>query len=204
MRNREVNYFDLFIEEAKICHKAALELEKLINGKLNDEERIAQIHQIEHEGDKLQHTLLDHLNRSFITPIEREDIILISKYIEGTIDSIDEVAIMFNMLSVSKARTEAHAMAKLIVNGSKILLDATEEFKNFKKSKKLPELIVEINHIEEDGDKLYQNAVKELFSKESDVLEVIKWQNIFDIMETVLDKLEDAADAMESVIVKNS
>jgi len=204
MANKDVNYFDLFIEGAKVCCKAATQLENLVKDNEDTISEISAIHDIEREGDHLYHTIYDHLNRSFITPIEREDILQISRYIEETIDTIDEVGIMFNMLSITEARPEAKELVSLIVQSCNALREATIEFKNFKKSKKLPPLLVEINRIEEEGDKLYQNAIKTLFSKETNTLDVIKWNKIFDTLEDVLDAAENVADVMEGTIVKNS
>jgi len=204
MKKKDVNYFDLFVDAAKVCCKAAEQLENLIKDNKDTAAEIKAIHSIEHEGDHLYHTIYDHLNRSFITPIEREDILMIARYIEETIDTIDEVAIMFNMLSITTVRNDAKELVTLIVKSCNALLEATIEFKNFKKSKKLTPLLVEINHIEEEGDELYQRAVKSLFTNESNVLEVIKWKNIFDTLENVLDASENVADVMEGVIVKNS
>ena len=102
MAKKDVNYFDLFIEAAKVCCKAAEQLENLVKGEDNSKNEINTIHNIEREGDELYHTLYDHLNRSFITPIEREDILQTARNIEDTIDTIDEVGVMFNILSISK------------------------------------------------------------------------------------------------------
>ncbi|OQB16062.1 MAG: putative pit accessory protein [Firmicutes bacterium ADurb.Bin193] len=204
MAIKDVDYFELFVKSASVCCKAAEQLESLVKGNENTIEKIAAIHEVEHEGDVLYHKIYGHLNRSFITPIEREDILLIARYIEETIDTIDEVAIMFNMLSVTNIRDDGKELIKLISKSCSALLDATIEFKNFKKSKKLMPLLVEINHIEEEGDRLYQSSVKSLFSNETNVMEVIKWKNIFDTLENVLDACENVADVMESVIVKNS
>lgn len=204
MRAKEVNYFNLFVDVAKVCYRAAEQLENLVKDSEETIVEIATIHDIEREGDDLYHTIYDHLNRSFITPIEREDILNIARNIEETIDTIDEVGIMFNMLSITKARPDAKELVKLIVKSCGALLEATIEFKNFKKPKKLIPLLVEINHIEEEGDRLYQSAVKRLFSEEKNILDVIKWKNIFDTLENVLDACENVADVMEGVIVKNS
>lgn len=204
MGKKDVNYFDLFVDAARVCYKGAEQLQNLVKDNEDTLTEIAAIHEIEREGDELYHTIYDHLNRSFITPIEREDILQMARYIEETIDAIDEVAIMFNMLSINLARPEAKELVNLIVKSCKALLDATIEFKNFKRSKKLTPLLVQINHIEEEGDRLYQSAVKTLFSKETNILEVIKWENIFNTMEDVLDASENVADVMEGVIVKNS
>ncbi len=204
MKSKEVNYFDLFIKSASICDRAAAGLNDLMDNLDDAKEKSIAIHQIEHEGDEQYHVLYHHLNRSFITPIEREDILEIARNIEDTIDMIDEVSNMMDMLSVREIREPAVDMVNLIARGCTTLVAATVEFKNFKKSKELPKLLVEINHIEEEGDALYQSAMKTLFTTEKDPIEVIKWQNIFQSLENALDACENVADIMEGVIVKNS
>lgn len=204
MKAKDVNYFDLFVEGAQVCYKAAEQLGNIVKDDIDTLVEIAKIHDIEHEGDELYHTIYDHLNRSFITPLEREDILQLARYIEDTIDKIDEVAIMFDMLSITTIRPEAKEFVCLIQKSCKCMLDATLEFKNFKKTKALSPLLVEINHIEEEGDRLYEKCIKYLFSQEPSVLEVIKWKNIFDTLEDVLDACENVTDVMEGVIVKNS
>lgn len=204
MRNNEVDYFDMFIKAASICNRAAEGLDELMDNLADAKEKSIAIHQIEHEGDELYHILYHHLNRSFITPIEREDILEIARYIEETIDTIDEVSIMMDMLSVNSIRQPAKELVNLITKGCSAMVAATVEFKNFKRSKELPKLLVEINHIEEEGDALFQSAMKDLFTTEQNALEVIKWQNIFNCLENVLDACENVADVMEGVIVKNS
>lgn len=204
MKTQDVNYFDLFIDSANLCYKAAKQLHYIEKDYTKIPEEITTIHEIEREGDELYHKLFEHLERSFITPIEREDILQIAKYIEDTIDAIDEVSIMISMLSITTIRSDAKQLIALIEKSCCTLLDAAREFKNFKKSKQLLFFLIEINRIEEDGDKLYQNAIKKLFIKEQNVLEVLKWKSIFDALEKVLDTAEKAADIMGEVIIKNS
>jgi len=204
MKNKDVDYFDMFIKAAAICGRAAESLDELMDDLSNAKEQSLRIHEIEHEGDELYHLLYNHLNRSFITPIEREDIIEIAGHIEQTIDTIDEVAIMMDMLSIDEIREPAKEMMNLITKGCAALVAATVEFKNFRKSKSLNGLLVEINQVEEEGDVLYQRSMKDLFMNESNVLLVVKWQNIFNSLEDVLDACENVADAMERVIITNS
>lgn len=205
MKSKEVNYFSLFIEAAQVCERAACKLEEMMLGDVGKIPDTAHaIHEMEHEGDELYHTLYYHLNRAFITPIEREDILLIAKNIEDAMDVIDEAAIAFDMLFVRAVRPEAKAMARLISQSCEKMVEATREFEHFKKSKHLAPLIVDINHIEEDGDRLYQSTIKGLFANERDAIEVLKWKNIFDTLENILDACENVADTMENVILKNS
>ena len=108
------------------------------------------------------------------------------------------------MLSIDEIREPAKEMMNLITKGCAALVAATVEFKNFRKSKSLNGLLVEINQVEEEGDVLYQRSMKDLFKNETDVLQVVKWQNIFNSLEDVLDACENVADAMERVIITNS
>ncbi|MBN1775946.1 MAG: DUF47 family protein [Clostridiales bacterium] len=204
MRNsKEADYFDLFIKAASICNRAAEGLDELLDDLSDSHLKSNAIHEIEHEGDRLYHEVYFHLNRSFITPIEREDIMEISRSIEETIDSIDDVAIMLDMMSIESAKKRGKGMCNLITKACSALVTAAVEFKNFKKSKELSPILVQINNIEEEGDALFQSSMKELFNKEKDVLDIIKWQEIYKSMENVLDSCEAAADAMERVIIKN-
>lgn len=205
MKTKEVNYFDMFIEAAKICEKAAALLEEMLIGDITKiPERVRVIHEFEHEGDDLYHKLYYHLNRAFITPIERDDILEVAMNIECTLDTIDEIAIMFDIMFIRSIRPEAKEFVKLIMKNAKTLVEATKEFESFKKSKKLSPLLVEINRIEEEGDKLYQNTIRHLFANEKDVLEVVKWKSVFDTMENALDACEKTAETMENVILKNT
>lgn len=204
MKGKEVDYFDMFIKAASICDRSAQALDELFDNLSDTETKSAAIHELEHEGDDLYHELYYHLIRSFITPIDREDILAIAHDIEDTIDAIDEVSIMMHTLSVKSIREPAKELINLINKGCVAMVAAAVEFKNFKRSKELPELLVEINHIEEQGDTLFQSAIKSLFAEEKDVIEVVKWQNVFNSLEDVLDSIENVADIMEGVIVKNS
>ncbi|MFT3951565.1 MAG: DUF47 family protein [Oscillospiraceae bacterium] len=205
MKKKDVNYFDLFLDAAKLCNEAALKLEEMLNGSCAAfNQCMADIHRIENAADELYHIVYSHLNRSFITPIEREDILETARCIERTVDTIDEVSIMIDLLSVTEIRAEGLALAKLIVKSTAVLVDATGEFHNFKKPKQLSDYLVEVNHIEEQGDKLYQSALRKLFAEEENAKQIIIWKNIFDTMEDVLDSCEDVADVIEGVIVKNT
>ena len=204
MKQKDVDYFEMFASGAEICERAAKALAQMLGSPPDYIEMAQKIHEIEHEGDKLYHKMISHLDRSFITPIDREDILSIFRDIEDTIDAIDEVAIMFDILSVKATRQSALDMVKLIVSSGIALVKATHEFRHFKKSKKLNQYLVELNDIEEQGDELYQRSVKKLFLEEKNVLEVVKWKSILDRMEEVLDAAENAADKMEGVVIKNT
>lgn len=203
-KRKDVNYFDMFIEAATVCNRSATMLYQMMENYTDVQAKSKAIHEVEHEGDNIYHTLYHHLYREFITPIEREDILELAQNIDDTTDAIEDVASRFYMLSIVTIRPEALKMAELIVRITKKLLDATNEFKHFKRSKALPTLIVDINTLEEEGDRIYRAAVRRLFSAETNPIEVMKWRDIFEVMENAVDACENVAQVMEGVILKNS
>lgn len=203
-KHKDVNYFDMFIDAAGICHRSAVLLHSLMQDYTDVQQKCEAIHEVEHEGDNVYHTLYSHLNREFITPIEREDILEVAQYIDDTTDAIEDVASRFYMLSIQKVHPAALPMAELIERITHKLVEAAKEFKHFKRSKHLPELIVEINTLEEEGDRLYRSAVRNLFFENNDPIEIMKWRDIFEVMETAVDACENVAQLMEGVTLKNS
>lgn len=206
MPRREENYFDLFINAIGYSCKAAEMLEKMVGEySVGDvEKKVAAIHSVENDADRQYHILVEQLNRSFITPIEREDILAISQSIDNITDRIEDAGYSFTMFNVDQPMPEAGAFLHLITKSCFVLKDAMYEFKNFKKSKILNEKLIEVNHIEEEGDQLYKNSMRTIFKSGADPIDLIKWKEIFETMENALDCCEDVADLMESVIMKNS
>lgn len=203
-KKESINYFNMFIDGATVCREAAVALRNLMSDYTNVEEKSEAIHEIEHRGDDIYHDLYANLNHEFITPIERDDILTIAQYIDDTTDAIEDVASRFYMLAIDKIRPEAVVLADKLVKATEKLLEATVEFKHFKKSKTLRTLIIELNTIEEEGDRIYRKAVRDLYTTEKNVLEIVKWKEVFEVMETVLDTCENVANIMEGVVLNNS
>ena len=198
-------YFDNFVECADYSCKAAVMLEEILKnyGAGSFDGHIEKIHAIEHTADGLKHRLLEELVRAFITPIERDDIIELSQAIDNVTDSVEDILINMNIAGVTRLREDALPFAQLLTRccaGMKTLL---EEFRNFKKSKKIKEIIIEINHLEEEGDRMYMQAMKTLHRTCPDALEVICWREIYKAFEKVCDACEDVADIVESVVIGN-
>jgi predicted phosphate transport protein (TIGR00153 family) len=198
------SFFERFVAQMALCKKAAQQLLDMLEDYSNVTERAKLIHETEHEGDKLLHEILHKLNRSFITPIDREDIVTLSGELDDILDSIEDVANLFDMLSITHVRPEALEMAKLILVGCEALNEAIKEFAHFKNSKKLNELIIHVNHAEEEGDRMHRRVIKDIYKNEKDLLELIKWKEIFDMMEDVLDNCENVADLIDGLVIKNS
>lgn len=201
---KEVNYFELLSGMVACSHTAAQRLEQMLKNYTDVEKQADEIHDIEHQGDQLLHSLVAELNRAFITPIDREDILQIADGIDSITDAIEDVANLFDMLSIESVQDEAKEMAVLTVRCSHALCKAIGEFQHFKHSKLLNEMIVDVNHIEEEGDRLHRRVVKALYrNKDLQTLEIIKWKEIYDAMENILDTCEDVADMLEGLVVKN-
>ncbi len=202
--SKEGLFFDLFIESVQASCLAAEKLETLMDNYTNIDEQIKFIEEVEHEGDRHVHRILEQLNKSFITPIDREDIYLIAKELDNITDSIESTAHRFRMLNVKVIRDDAKQLGKLIVQCTQELKHLMSELKNMKKSCSLQEKVIEVNRIEDVGDEIFRNAITGLFASEKDPIEVIKWKEIFEYLENTLDACEDVANIAEGIIMKHA
>lgn len=198
------NYFDKFVEQMALCKKAAKQLLDMLENYTDIHAKADAIHNIEHQADTLLHDIMCELNRSFLTPIDREDIFSLVNELDDIADSIEDVANMFDMLMITTVRPEAKEMAKIILQGCETLYEAVEEFAHFKNSKKLREMIVNVNRAEEDADRMHRGVIKAMCQENMDAMEFLKWKEIFDAMESVLDDCEDVADLLDGLVIKNS
>ena len=150
------------------------------------------------------HKVLEQLNRSFITPIDREDIYYIAKELDNITDSIEATAHRFLMFHVKEVREEAKKLSTMVKQCAEALQRVMQEMKSMKTSKTLTGYIIEVNRIEDEGDRVFRKAISDLFSDEPNSLEVIKWMEIFDYLENTLDACEDVANIIEGVVMKHA
>ncbi|MDR3552460.1 MAG: DUF47 family protein [Clostridia bacterium] len=182
---------------------AAEKLKDLLLNYTDTEAKIAAIEDLEHKCDINVHTLLKHLNRSFITPIDREDIYLIAKEMDDIVDHIESSAYRFKLFNIKEIRPAAMEMTDMIVNCTKELKVVVDEMRYMKTSKILHEKIIEVNRIENQGDDVYREAIHNLFLNETDPMEVIKWKEIYEYMEKTVDACEDVANVIEGIVTKH-
>ena len=201
---KEDKFFELFRATAKIACEGSEMLVEFIRDEVFSEEKLKEIKEIEHAGDKIQHQILEQLNKTFITPFDREDIYFIAKSMDDIIDCIEYTASRFIMLNVEKPTVQAQELADLIVVCCKEVTYIMEQLKNMKNNKILAKKIIEVNRLEEEGDKLSRKAIKDLFRSELPVLDIIKWREIYEALENALDACEDVANAVEGVVMKNA
>lgn len=203
-RKKETNYFQILYEMARYSCEAAEKLDEMINNYVDVSEKAKAIHDIEHKADSLLHDLVRKLNSAFITPIDREDLLAIGNNIDSITDSIEDVANLFDMLSIKSVGEEAKEMTALVKTICQALAEAVKEFEMFLNSKKLANLVIEVNRLEEKGDGLYRTNMKALFNNvHITILDIVKWKEIYDFIENIYDKCEDVADLIESAAIKN-
>lgn len=201
---KEDKFFELFRTTADIACEAAEKLIEYMSGEDFSEEKNKVIKDIEHKGDKMQHEILKQLNKSFITPFDREDIYAIAKGLDDIIDHIEYCSSRFIMLNIDKPTEEAREMGILIAQCCEEVKNVMDEMKCMKNSKELSTKIIEVNRLEEVGDKLSRKAISDLFRSDKPVLEIIKWREIYEALENTMDACEDVANAVEGVVMKNA
>lgn len=200
---RDLVFFDLFSSVMDDTCRAAQLLEELFRDHRDVERGISQIEDLEHDCDKIIHDLIEHLNRSFVTPLDREDIFLLAKMIDDIIDSIESTAHRLRLFHIDVVRPDAVRMVSLITSCTNELRDVVAELRHFKTTRILQPKVIEVNRIENQGDEVYRFSIEALFTAEKNPVEIIKWKEIFEYMEKTLDACEDVANTIEGVVTKN-
>lgn len=161
----------------------------------------ARIKDLEHKGDELTHTVIDELNKTFITPIDREDIHDLSAALDDVLDLIDSTAIRIVLFRITEPIREVPEMCAVLLSQA---MEIGAAVSNLQDNDHVVERCIEINRLEHDGDRLFQSAIASLFDEVKDPIEVIKRKEIIETLETATDKAEDVANVLESIVVKNT
>lgn len=200
---KEDKFFMTFVEEADNIYKSAILLKKGFEN-LQDKEAISkEIGELEHKGDLLVHDSIIELNDAFITPIDREDIFRMIKKMDNILDDIDSAANRLIMYNINEVTEESLEMCNMIIEITEELLELMKEMKKIGKKNLMVEKIKSINNIEHRGDKLYRKTITNLFKK-TDPIEIIKWKDIYYILENTLDNCEQISAIVEGVVMKHA
>ncbi len=206
MQKKHSPYFDDFIAMTEYSCQAAEYLQKVMNDFRTDTlaKRRETMHEIEHTADQAKHDMMARLNKEFVTPIDREDIIQMANELDNVTDKIDDILIRMYMYNIQSVRPAALAFTDVIVRCCKALQKAITEFPNYQKSTALIPAIIEVNTMEEEGDALYIDAVRDLYLNPTNAMEVATWSELFDRLEDCCDACEHVADILEIIVLKNS
>ncbi len=199
-------YFDNFVAAAEQSGRAAQYLANYLKDYDSSqlETALRAVHELEHAGDKKKHEMTAALAKAFVTPVDREDLALISQNIDDVTDSIEEVLQQFYMDGIKTVLPEAVDFADRLVRCCELMTDMLREFPNFKKPARLHEMIIALNHAEEECDALYLKAVLAVRTHTSDVLEILFWREIYECLESCADACEHVGDCIETVVMKNT
>lgn len=199
---REEKFFDMFEKAAQNVVKGTHALHDMLVHYEQTQEKSKVILEIEHEGDILTHEIIDALNKTFITPIDREDIHALASSLDDILDYAEGVADRFDLYRMGKPSEEALKLSQIIVDSAEQIDKAIKGLRDLKHPRRVLDRCIEINRLENDGDKLFRQALAKLFARENNAMEAIKWKEIYENLELAIDRCEDVANVIESVIVK--
>lgn len=202
---KEFNFFDLFDKQADLAIEAAALFSKFMVDSRVDDVQAEKMKEIEHRGDEVIYQIMDQLNKTFITPFDREDIHSLAKELDDIIDmlyTITKRLRVYKILSPDRNLTEFARVIEMSVKG---VAQAIKGLRDMKNSKAIRKACVEVNNLENLGDKMRDDMLGDLFEKfATDPIAVIKWKEIYQDAETVLDVCEDAVHVVESILVKQA
>jgi predicted phosphate transport protein (TIGR00153 family) len=199
---KDEKFFIMFREMTWNIIEGAELLKDMLDSYHDPQASQIRIKEIEHKGDTITHEIIKKLNKSFVTPLEREDIYALSGALDDILDLIDGSAQRFVMYNVEKPTPESKELAFLILKSCQVISKGVSLLGG--KLEHISECCVEVNSLENEGDRVCREAVSRLFHEEKDPIQLIKWKEIYETLERATDKCEDAANILESVVVKNA
>ena len=197
---REEKFYDDFRAMADQLRRGSRLLEEMLATDPPIEDKAHEIREVEHKCDFLTHEIIQRLNRTFVTPMDREDIHALARTLDDVMDAIDAAAGLVPVYKIDRVRPGARELAKIISTSADEIRRALEALQ---KRSGVMERAVEINRLENEADRVHQRAVGQLFDEERDPVMIIKWKEIFDLLEDATDRCEDVANLLENVVVKH-
>jgi len=193
-------FFVLFTKASANVRDIARALVELLEGWPENKERLRDIRELEHEGDRLTHEVINLLNRTFVTPFDRDDMYRLASVIDDICDHVDEAADNIDAYEVRDVPESAHRQAEVIYRAAGRLHEAVELLEGFQDSARQ---LAALRELEDEGDRLSREAIAELFRSGADPLTIIRWKDIHAQLEDAVDACETAADVLEGILVKN-
>jgi uncharacterized protein Yka (UPF0111/DUF47 family) len=201
---RDETFFDLFDQLAAKVLESARALEEMLERWDRLEERVRELKDLEHRCDDLTHMTMDKLNSTFITPLEPEDIHTLASRLDDIVDHIDSTASRLLLYAVKRPTDEAKLLAQVLTRACVEVQKSVAGLRNLRDPQLLQRLSVEINRLENESDDILRLALKRLFERQNDVLEVIKLKEIYEKLESAVDRCEDVANVIQSVVLRHS
>jgi uncharacterized protein len=198
---QEQSFFDLFEQMSEKVDQGATELLELLKQYDELDRRVGRILDIEHEGDEITHAVMRQLNTTFVTPFDREDIHQLASNLDDVLDHIEAAAEFLRLHRIAEPLPQ---MVQLTQTLSEAATKTAKAMPRIRKMKDLQEYWVEINRLENEGDRFYRRTIAELFSGDYKAMDVLKYQGIIEEIEAAIDRLEDVANTIETIYLKQS
>jgi uncharacterized protein len=198
---RDREFFDLFEEAAGNIHRAAQLLEQMLRDYPENSELAREILICEQQGDRVTHDIVQRLNNTFVTPIDREDILALASALDDIVDLTEETADFLGLYKIEAPMEHAQKMARVLEQATAAIAEAMPRLRNFRE---VSHYTVEINRLENDGDRLQREALASLFDDGIDPMVVIRWKDIYERLEAAIDATERVAYTLEGIVLKNS
>jgi predicted phosphate transport protein (TIGR00153 family) len=194
----------MFDTSAQNVHEGALALLDLLEHYDDVPNKVRRVKNLEHAGDEHTHRILEKLAKMFITPLDREDIQRVATQLDDVIDAIDAAANRLMLFKIAKITEDAKAFGRVLVKATSLMVDAFAQLRNLKQSAAILSTCVEIHTQENEGDRILQHALAELFEGAQDPRDIIKWKDIYEILERATDECEDVADVLHTIMLKHA
>jgi predicted phosphate transport protein (TIGR00153 family) len=198
---RDRAYFELFEEAGANIFKAATLLEEMLLDFPDSHALGEEIRLCEHEGDRITHDIIDRLNHSFVTPIDREDILALASALDDIVDYTEEVSDYLELYKIEAPMDQSIRLARVLKDATAQINQAIPRLRGFRD---LSHYTVEVNRLENEGDRITREAVASLFDGGIDPMVVIRWKDLFERLEAAIDAAEKVANIMEGIVIKNS
>ncbi len=201
---KEMGFFDVFDEHAKLNIEAAQLLVELLENFEDAPAKVSRIQNVEHQADEVTHRAMEMLHKTFITPIDREQIHNLVSSLDDVVDLMDGASRRMLLYGIKSPRKDLVGLARVLLASTKQVQKAVTGLRNMKHAKDIMAACIEINKLENDGDALRDAAVADLFKNSTDAIEVLVWKEIYESIETAIDRCEDVANVIEGVVLENA
>jgi len=198
---REARFFDDFVAMGEQIRLGAAMLEEMLAPDKPIWDKADQIKEVEHKCDFITHEIIQRLHKTFVTPLDREDIHNLARSLDDVMDAIDASATVVRLYSIEKVRPDARELTRVIKASTDEMVKA---LKALERRNGVAAPAVEINRLENEADRIHQTAVRRLFQEERDPIEIMKWKEILDFLEESTDRCEDVANVVEGIVVKHA
>ncbi len=204
LSRRSEPFFDLLEAAANNAQDTARALRDMVEDYRDLDAKFRRVREMEHEGDRIAHMLFERLNRSFITPLDREDLHNLAMVLDDIVDGIEEVADHLLIYHIDEPTPMLIGLVRILVRACEEVAHAVALLRDRKRSGEIAERCVEINRLENEGDQLFRAALEKLFESATDPIDVIRWKEVYDVVEKAIDSAEDIADRLHGVMMKHA